>query len=330
MTLTENISRQLNDLNFVPLGEARHQYHLYADYVELLALFANGDYVSDTHLVSRLSNEGVQFTADILDGDTGEEIGSLNGQMSDSDETWSSEVFSVISDRNYLFDVKYPFVFKENRISLKDDLSEIQKIYLMLLVASNLKYFKILQPKLASEFELISFFVLKNYLPNNACVKQFGRQSDYTGTAIEKIKKLSVDMGVGVDEDELAGISLLNTQEEGLDIVGWIPFADNIPSMISIFCQCACGSKWANKQNETKRYEEFFNFYKVPPIHSLFIPYALGGADRKFFQSKDINKGMLMFDRRRILTQLEDTTFFTTSDSWQIVNRFIEFEEEIA
>ena len=328
MTLTESISRQLDELNFVPLGCSKYLHHLYADYVELLALFSNGDYITPVNLISRLSGEGVSVADDIEEG-TGEEIGSLNTQTSDSEEAWSDDIFSIVLDRSFLFGDKYPFEVEEGRIVLKRNLQTIQSIYLMLLLASSLKYFKILQPRLTSEFEEISFLALKNYLPSHANVKQFGKQSDYTGSAINKIKQLAEDMGMTVDEDELADVSSRNNQEEGLDLVGWIPFDDGIPSMLSIFGQCACGDEWHSKQHETRRYEEFFKFYKVLPIHGLFIPYSLGRINKRFFQSKEINKGSLVFDRRRILDHLDDTTFFSGLDSYQMVQSFIEYEEDL-
>ncbi len=329
MTLIDSISYQLNNLNLVPLEESKFLHFLYADYVELLALFSNGDSVTAVHLISRLEGEGISIIDDESRNDTGDEIGSLNDQVKDKQEAWSYEVFSVISDRCVSFGEKYPFYVDDRRIVLKDALTTIQKIYLMLLLSSSLKYFPKLQSNLTSEFEKISFFALKNYLPDQAKVKQFGKKSDYTGSAIEKIRKLAVDMGLEVDEDHLSDISPQNNQEEGLDLVGWLPFADQIPSMLSVLGQCACGKEWRNKQTETKRYEEFLKFYKVFPIHTLFIPYALGRPNNRFYQSKDINKGSLIFDRKRILELAgEDLTFFNDFDSSVIVQHFIEYEED--
>lgn len=328
MALTEDITKQLNSIKFVPIEEPKNQLHLYADFVELMTLFSNGDYVTPTHLISRLKNVGV-LIVEKIDSDSGDEIGSLNDQISDKEEAWSKDVFSVINDRSGLFDQKYPFYFSDNKIALKKELTIIQKIYLMLLLSSNLNFIPQLTHKITSDFEQISFAVLRNYFPIHAKVKQFGKKSDYTGTAIEKIRKLAQDMNLDVNENELEGISPGNTQEEGLDLVGWIPFEDEIPSMVSLLGQCACGKGWESKQNETRRYENFFEFYKTPPIHALFIPYALGMPNKKFFQAKNINRGSLVFDRKRILDLTEDPDFFYYLESNIIVRRFVAYEEGI-
>ena len=328
MTLNIAIDKQLLNFSLTPIAEAQYLHHLYADYFELIALFSNGDFVPASNLVSRLYSEGVDI-AEEVDRGTGDEIGLVNDQINDKKEAWGLETFSVIKDRADVFRDNYPFQIEGTGIALKNNLHSTQRIYLMLLVSSSLKNFPVLAPRLTTEFEQISFVALKNFLPNQAIVKQFGKNSDYNGAATEKIRKLAGDMGLEVVESELATISPQNTQEEGLDLVGWIPFDDNIPSMVSIFAQCACGKAWSHKQTETRRYEQFLNFYKVSPIHALFVPYALGHPMRQFYQSKDIINGSLVFDRKRIIHLMEDTAFFNDLESKEIVDRFIDYAEDL-
>ena len=85
-------------LRLVPINESKYLRHLHADYVELLALFSNGDLITATHFISRLVGEGFEIMGD-ADIGTGEEIGSLNVQRSDSNEAWGVEVFSLIAER---------------------------------------------------------------------------------------------------------------------------------------------------------------------------------------------------------------------------------------
>lgn len=331
MTLTEKINTQLSRLELVSITAAKNLHHIYADYAEILALFSNDSFVTASQFISRLEGEGAEIAQDVYErvDETGEEIGSLSDQKRDKVEAWGTEVFGLFPERSFLFGETYPFLVDDhNKIILKDNLTPIQKVYLILLLASSLKHFPLLQQTLTSEFEEISYFALKEYFPNHAEVKQFGKQSDYTGTAIEKIRHLADDMGVEINEKELSDVSPGNTQEEGLDLVGWIPFADKIPSMVSIFGQCACGKSWESKQNESRRYEEFYNFYKVSPLHALFVPYALGKQDGTFFQSKNINKQTLIFDRKRICDLFGDVSRLNLLGVKEIVDECIEYEED--
>ncbi len=327
MTLANSIDDQLSSLSLTPIHDSQHHHHLYADYCELITLFSNGDYVTPTHFVSRLSNDGIQVIDDI-ENDTGDEIGALNDQLDDRKEAWGLEVFLILSERATIFGDNYPFEVDDTKIVLKNTIQPIQKIYLMLLLSSSLKHFPILSPRLTTEFEQVSFVALKNYLPNHAEVKHFGKNTDYSGSAIKKIRSLAAEMGLDVVERELESVSPRNNQEEGLDLVGWIPFSDKIPSMVSLFGQCACGKKWHSKQNETRRYEVFLNFYRIKPIHALFVPYAIGQLNGLFHQSKEINEGSLVFDRKRITDLIEDADFFNDLESKEIVQKFIDFEED--
>ena len=122
--------------------------------------------------------------------------------------------------------------------------------------ARYLNYFKDVYSDLTTEFEQTSFEALRNFLPLNANVKQLGKNSDYTGDAQSKIRALAKDLNVSINENEI--IQIQGTQERGLDVIGWLPFKDQIPNMITILVQCACGTEWYKKQNKTKRFENAY------------------------------------------------------------------------
>ncbi len=134
-------------------------------------------------------------------------------------------------------------------------------------------------------------------------------------------------MNIEINDKELSNIADKNNQERGLDIISWIPFEDKIPNFITILAQCTCGKKWDKKQNETGRYENYLNFYKQRPIHALFVPYSLSNIN-SFFQSDDIIKDRIIFDRKRILEFLPDINFFNDLQSKDIINKCIEYEED--
>lgn len=186
-----------------------------------------------------------------------------------------------------------------------------------------------MQSILTTEFELLSGEVLKEFLPDKAVIKQFGKNTGYKGSARDKIRALADELNIDTDEYEINQISKQNNQEEGLDLIGWIPFKDNNPNTIIILGQSGCGKNWYGKKFETSRYENFFHFYKQPPIHTLFIPYAISSNEGRFYQSKDIVKPTLIFERKRLLEYSQNQDFFDYFKSKEIVERCIDFVEDI-
>lgn len=102
-----------------------------------------------------------------------DELGLVKSEENDSDEIWIKEKFQICEYRAELLLEDYPFAINEKTICLKQDLTEKQKLYILLLLASNLDYLRKLQSILTTDFERISYEVLKNYLPNKANWKKF-------------------------------------------------------------------------------------------------------------------------------------------------------------
>lgn len=304
------IKEQLNELNIQPKKHLDKLSHLTADYIELKALFSS-DSLSLNDILTSFRKEGVQISQ-IKQSDA---IGLNDAENSDGDEIWIKEKFQVCENRSDVLSDDYPFTLTDSSICLKNNLTEKQELYLLLLLSANLNYFPKYKPSLTTDFERISCEVLKNYLPQYAVIKQFGKNSDYTGNAKEKIEKLAVDLNIRCDSDEIENAT--GNQERGLDIVGWIPFKDRIPNLLTILGQCACGKEWYNKKGETKRYEQYYRFKGQKPIHSMFIPYGLIKNDSSFYQSDEID--CLLFERFRIMENLEDVTFYNELNSKEII-----------
>ncbi|MGD1834181.1 MAG: hypothetical protein ACPKQO_00485 [Nitrososphaeraceae archaeon] len=134
-------------------------------------------------------------------------------------------------------------------------------------------------------------------------------------------------MNIAIREREVNQIPIQNSKEEGLDIVGWIPFKDNNPNTVCLLVQCGCGKDWHSKQLiEKGRYSNFFDFYRHPPTHSLFTPYALSNTEGRFYQSKDIISPILLFERHRLMEYYDD---ISQLDSNLIVEKCLEYQEDI-
>lgn len=302
---------------------ARNLIYLYADYVELVSLFSNQNYVTTSDILDRFKDEGIirQQKAD-------EEQSIAN----DEDERFIDSVYRLLMEREQLFGDDYPFNLERNdRIKLKniDDISDRNKIYIYMLLSSSLNIFSEFQPELTTEFEILCKQVLTNFLPTNAVVKSFGKMSHYDGTAIQKIQALANDMKIRIDEDGFNEISTKGNQERGLDLIGWIPFEDNVANFLSILAQCACGKEWYKKLGETSRYNHYMKFHRLNPIHTMFIPYSLVSYNKSTFFRNDEIDNRLIFERKRILNYISDTAFFNSLHSKELVEKCIDFEEDI-
>lgn len=326
MNFKEKLKRQFETLKVTVLDEPKYKHFLHADYVELVCLISN-DFVSASEIIDRLTDNGMKFSLERekLDG----EIGLVDAEIDDSKEGWINVIFDVLNERKELYKEAYPFDIVKDKIKLKDELNPTNEFYIFLLLSSSLKFFGKVQNILTDEFEVLSEKVLNKFLPGNAIVKPFGNNSEFKGNAISKIKQLADLLLVEIDDYEVNQISEQNSKEEGLDIVGWIPFSDTNPNALIILVQCGCGKEWDSKRFETSRYENFYRFYKQPPIHSLFIPYALSNKDGKFYQSKDVVKPTLVFERFRIIEYAKLIDFDDNFLSKQIVRKCIEYQEDI-
>lgn len=329
MSLDNKISKTLNPDKFYlkPLHLPKKLIHLYADYVELTALIYNGDFATPSNIASRYRVEKIE------DEDSNDDhTGSRKAEEDDDIEIFFDSVFDIMEERTERYGKFYPFeVLPEGvKIKLGAAQNEKMKLYLALLLSSNLNYFNQFEPELTTEFEEISFKVLCNYLPQTpkSITKQFGKNSDYTGSAEKKIKALAKDLNIPINEDEIFGV-VDGNQERGLDIIGWVPFHDQIPNMFVIMVQCACGKEWHKKLNETERYENYYRFYRLKPIHAMFIPYALVKNNTEFYQRDELTSSKLLFERGRILQFIEDASFIKTLDSNRIVERCIAFQEDV-
>lgn len=291
------------------------ELNYYADFIELIVLLSNKD--------------GVTF-GDIQDRFFGEKDYE-NAEKRDEDEIFLRGIFQIISERVLLYNEDYPFSYSEDEIlTIKSDLTVNNKLYISLLLSSKLNIFNEFRTDLTTDFETTSSIVLKNFLPTNSIIKDFGRNTEYQGNAIDKIKQLANDLDLSINEYELSQVSERNNQERGLDIVGWLPFNDKCGNKVVFLCQCACGKQYESKQHDTRRFENYLQFYKTNPQHTMFIPYSLINVRaKKFYHSDYFEKDYLIFERKRILNYISNTIFFNSLQSKTLVEKCIAFEKDI-
>jgi hypothetical protein len=295
--------------------------YLYADYFELVSLFNKDTVITVSEMFNRLKDENIIQQNDIIEN---------QAKQNDDDEFFIREIFNLLEQRSLSFEKDYPFTYSDESLLLAKDLTTKQKIYIFLLLASNLNLFKDFQSDLTSEFELISQKALEGYLPDFAEIKNFGKRSKFLGLASDKVRQLATCMNLTANENYLRTVSSKGTQDLGLDIVAWLPFKDKIGNHISVFAQCACGKEWNEKMNETKRYNKFLNLYLLKITHSLFIPYSLINYDNStFFEHHEFGESILLFERKRILSLIKNDSIYNTLKSKELVEKCAAFEESI-
>lgn len=327
MSFDRKLEQQFNGLTIDLPSTPKYITHIYADYMELNALFLKEE-VTIADISDKLSdmNDSNILETEDLDRIESElqEIASLVAEKQDIIKDRFNYIFDVCKERGDLYEEnEYPFFIQDNYIKLKSDLTDKQKLYILLLLCSNLNYFRLITSELTKDFEVLSFYSLKSFLPSKAIVKEFGKNSSYVGNAKKKISTLAQELCVRVNSEKLNDIPETNSQERGLDLIAWLPFADNIPNMIIILAQCACGKEWHDKQVETKRFEGYM-YFNSHPVHMMFIPYAISApCEIKFHQSDVIVNGHIIFDRKRILEQLDNIDFLQQLSSFPAVEKSI-------
>jgi len=333
----ENLQAQFEGLKIKPPEAAKNLTHLYADYIELVALFSNKVHVTKDEILRKIQRDGESSINDVISHEaSGDEIeGDLFGDINtsrrnDIKERWGDDLFQVLEDRTKIFGDNYPFIYSTHTgLILKEKCKEKQKVYLFLLISSNLDLFNKVASDLTADFEEVSFFVLKNFLPS-AEVRRFGKKTQYEGNAKEKIRTLAGEMKLEINEHNLENISDRNSQDRGLDVVAWIPFADNCPNIIAVLGQCACGRDWSKKYHDTQRFSTYMRYFRQKPIHAMFIPYSLisGNSDR-FCCSDNIERNTMMFERKRMVELFNNPATFDALPSKQIVERCVEYFEDL-
>ncbi len=234
-----------------------------------------------------------------------------NEGMDDSDaanEVLATRMLVEIEDRRIAAAGGYPFEIKLKSTTLRN-LERVRvpqaTIYQFLLLATRLDMQK--QRAWAGFdgtvlFESLSPYILRLYLhPTRARAMVFG--TAVGGRFADKVDDLCRAVGEGGRYRNTDGIRE-QANDDKLDVVGWLPFADGRPSQISIFGQCKTGTNWTDELTKlepgsfTERWME--RTYQSPPMKAYFISES---HDRAQWEGSTRN-AKLLFDRCRIVEMI--------------------------
>jgi len=232
-------------------------------------------------------------------------------QFKDAVRLRAADVFNHLEARSRSYGDSYPFEIDPGgkKITLRPSRPD-REVYLFLLACAALRYVprKKDQTRLAAEFEWLSVEILRLEMPVRAETHLFGtnptRTSRYSGTLIEKIAQLSIDIREQILVDLKTDFEPSDPGDNGLDIVSWLPSVDQAPGLLTVFAQCACTPAWVQKQHSSSSdaWEPIFRF-TVDPVNYCFIPYDFRNLNGYWYYRHSIHNSVVM-DRRRIMDAL--------------------------
>ncbi len=294
-------------------------YHTWADYVELLCVTHIDGAIPKSYIVDRINERNdvgesspveVEAGDDDYDYDSLEETTAMPSARDARQERFIEDVFRHLEYRQGTFNTRYPFTFSEegNSLELLPDLSIKQKLYLFLLIASNLRCVKS-HNEVTMLFEVVSYIALTQYMPSSAKVFIFGKNpydevKKYTGSLYEKIVALANDLRDSVICKK-TDFKPQNNGDGGLDLVAWVPFQDSNRGDLRVLGQCACTDEWVTKQHSSnvEAWSAKIHFH-VYPINMIFVPYCYRASDGEWYSNETIHMSVLV-DRVRILNLVD-------------------------
>jgi len=341
------VDQYIQKLQTKPSFKKHKSFH-WADHIELLCLANIDGEVSESDLIDRF----IERERDLRQGDYDDieyiqdfDIEELSGptRRSEIPDHWRidlSDWFKVLKLRQQLYGDCYPFLILDKEIKLKQqELSNIHKTYIYLLLCSNLYLFnKSAISKFTSSFEFLSLNAIKGILPSHAITDIFGTNPYNKGKYGSNLNfwgKLNL-LSREIDEPISPHISKedytrLNRGDDGLDIVAWIPTGDNLSSKLIFLGQCACTEEWISKQSDSSHsaWSSKINFINRIS-NTIFIPFCYRKADGNWFKSGDIRESFLI-DRKRILyfTLLSQDDVIQNLPVFKIVEEIIKTKEDV-
>lgn len=225
-------------------------------------------------------------------------------------QDFSFRVLNELDRRVRLAGKSYPFHLKLKNSVLEKTLSEETThapLYLYLLLVNRLNMNKQRHHNGKDGtviFEHLCAYALRTYLGGKTARSLvFG--TAVSGSFSDKINHLCGELREGI-KFESRDNKTPSANDNGLDVVGWLPFADRRASQLTIFGQCKTGTSW---QGEVERLrpidftEKWMRkTYACPPLKAFFIA-EVAESDRWGETSKDAH---LLFERFRILECMWD------------------------
>lgn len=277
-----------------------------ADFLEVKCILSDSNsfsVLSATKDVNLISDE------ELIDG-----VESEEDNISDS----FTDALYEISDRKSRCRNNYPFDVIQSKVVIDPDWMNNPQhsvyIYLLLATRANMTIDKI-QNSIDGTllFEELSEKVAKSYFGERSEAILFGTGAGYNF----KDKITNLLSALKVDGEFIAPEGGSGRQKDGaVDIVVWIPFADNRKDKFIGFGQCKTGTSWENSVSQLNP-EHFIRSYTSNRSISIFNTLKLFFvAEAPGWKAELVNHGIILFDRCRIMDFLPQI-----SDDDALLNR---------
>ena len=282
-----------------------------ADFLEILA-WINGDAsATDVARFQASIDDNIDSTGNIYEGSRDQEDEHLDTMDS---------VAVLIEERQAICGQAYPFELDDNgyvlnRKNLLDNSK--QGLYFFLLCATrlNMKDNQNLNGVDGTLLmEEISASAIRGYLgASQAKVFMMGTSSDKNfRDRMDDLAKELHEPGIFKPVSDKAAVQ---TKDGGVDLIGWIPFADQAPSKLVVFAQVKTGTSWRGDtyqcQPEAFQSQWFSKPVTVPPVRAFCVAESVR-RDATDWSHLVIDTGLFL-DRCRLVSCFEPDLFSKSS-----------------
>lgn len=306
--------------------------HLWADYVELLTARDIDSQISAGQLIDRIWPEARDLVPEE------EELQDFEEDIPQAQDAYARKVddwFRLLKTRASKYGSDYPFDLENNLIKVKENLSDKQKLYLILLCCSHLKYFGTEEPLLTTEFEVLSTMVAKKLVPNTAEIYNVGKNNvggtrRYTGNKYAKLLAMSKDMGIALMTKE-EDLPPTDSGDAGTDLLGWQNFPDKGDNKILYLGQAKCSDLWDDGRKDALALLERHFAFNGDPNNFFFIPYCFRTAGFTWARPRSATK-IVLVDRLRMMNLLDNNdvvNFVQNYQSMTVADTLLNLPESI-
>lgn len=300
----------------VKAPETSAPINAWTDYAELLCLVEDNQHIDQDQLCS----------AAIKSDDFASITVRKNRNKKEALTTIFKDVYDHIALRCQLLGESYPFEIDEDeQLCFKEEsITGLQKLYVLLLCASNLAYMTSFLG-LTSDFEVVSLLYMRSLFPGmdfklfgSSNTNGFLQPSDVINDTklSERIISLSKFISVTYNENTVTSLSPHNLGDGGLDIVGVKSLGDERKAIPVIFGQCACSpEEWSAKQHSISdtHWKRFLQTFETSFQRYMFIPVWYMNSDKQFENELKLSECVIV-DRLRIM-KLADHSFINKCSS---------------
>ncbi|MDH5571476.1 MAG: hypothetical protein OEY89_06905 [Gammaproteobacteria bacterium] len=290
--------------------------YVWADYLELHCLASQDNIAS----IDSAAKEARSQSDNGIDTELFDELGSdptyiLSPEANDKVLGYAEDALRLTYTRSKFYGEIYPFEVDKTgkELSLKNDLTFEQHLYIALLLCSNHAYCVPHKDIFTLGFEKISKYAFKGILPPEGVVMHLGtRQGDdddvvetATNKLLDKIKAIAVRLNLKCIADDKE-FSDHNTGDGGIDLIGLISISEEgMGEEIISFGQSATSKikdEIYKKQGDAA-YSKWCKWIKFNSTTNnyLFIAASIRKNDGSFITGLSRNSEAIIIDRGRII-----------------------------